>query len=235
MNSFDIEIITYVNQFSQHSWIFDLLMAFLSGNHLLKGGVLVMIIWWAWFKTEERQSLNRKYIISTLVSCIFAIGLARAMALMLPFRLRPLHEKSFHFLIPYGMPPTVLEEWSSFPSDHAVLFFALSSGLLFISGRAGIFALFYTVLFIAFPRLYLGLHYPTDIITGAIIGIIIALIGNISLVKNKDIQTITNLSYSKPSLFYPIFFLLTYQIADMFDGSRVVVKEGFKLIKSFIA
>jgi undecaprenyl-diphosphatase len=153
----------------------------------------------------------------------------------LPFRLRPLHEESLHFLLPFGMTTTVLEGWSSFPSDHAVLFIALSTGLLFVSRWVGTFSLSYTVLFIGFPRVYLGLHYPTDIIAGAIIGMTIALLGNIYLVQSTLIQSITNWSYSKPNLFYPLFFLLTYQIAELFDHSRSLVSAVIKLIRNIIA
>jgi len=235
MNFFDSEIITCVNRFSQHSWLFDKIIVSLVGNHLLKGGVLAIIIWWAWFKEEDHHVHNRKHIISTLFSCVIALALGRALALTLPFRLRPLHQEGLHFLLPYGADPTMLETWSSFPSDHAVLFFTLSTGLLFISRQAGTFALFYTILFICLPRVYLGLHYPTDIIAGAIIGMAIALIGNIYLARNKKIQTIENWSYSKPYIFYPIFFLVTYQIADMFDDVRALFNGILKVIQSIVA
>jgi len=235
LNFFDFAIISYVNQFSQHSWLFDKTIGFLAQNGLVKGGVLTTIIWWAWFKREDRHSHNREHIISTLFGGVIAIALARALAVTLPFRLRPLHEEVLHFLLPFGMAPQRLEGWSSFPSDHAVLFFTLATGLAFILRKVGIFALFYSILFICFPRLYLGLHYPTDIIAGAAIGITIALIVNIYFVEKKTIQSIVNISSSKPNLFYPLFFLFTYQIADMFGSSRHLVDGIFKLIQIIIA
>jgi undecaprenyl-diphosphatase len=230
VNFFDLQIISYVNQLSQHSWALDKIIGALSRNDLLKGGVLVTILWWAWFKKEYRHSLDREHITSTLLSCIVAIALARALALTLPFRPRPLHEQGLHFLLPYGSDLELLNGWSSFPSDHAVLFFTLSTGLLFVDRKMGVFALLYSILFISFPRIYLGLHYPTDIIAGAIIGITIALIANIYFVKNKNIQSFVNLSHSRPSFFYPLFFLFTYQIASLFEASRDLVSGVFNLI-----
>lgn len=235
MNPFDLEIINYLNKFSRHSWMFDELNVALSSSHLLKGGMLAAVIWWAWFTTEDRHPRNREHIIATLFSCVVAIALARALALTMPFRLRPLHEESLHFLLPYGLEPRASGGWSSFPSDHAVLFFTLSAGLLFVSRRAGVLAILYSTLIIAFPRVYLGLHYPSDIIAGAILGITLALIGNIYLVKNKNIQSVANWSYTKPSYFYPLLFLLTYQIADMFDESRYLVSEASKLVHSILS
>jgi undecaprenyl-diphosphatase len=236
VNIFDGAVIGYVNQFSRHSPTFDKLLAFLADNHLLKGGVLVIIVWWLWFKKEgEPNSRNREHIIATFVGCAVGMALARILALTLPFRLRPVHEAGLNFLIPYGTSPAVLDGWSSFPSDHAVLFFALSTGLLFISKRAGIFALAYTTAFIAFPRIYLGLHYPTDILAGAIIGVMISLLCNVYLVKGARLRSLTKWSYSAPQFFYPVFFLFTYQIADLFSSSRAIFGEALVLFKSVIS
>jgi undecaprenyl-diphosphatase len=226
---------TYVNQFSQHSMVFDTLIGALSGNKLMKGGVLVAIIWCLWFKKDERCPANREYIIATFFSCIVGMVLARVLALTLPFRLRPLHEEGLNFLLPYGVEHTALEGWSSFPSDHAVLFFALSTGLLFISRKVGTFALAYTGLFIAFPRIYLGLHYPTDIIAGAIIGATIAILGNIYLIKSTRLKSIVRWADTEPDLFYPVFFLFTYQIADMFGSSRAIISVVFRVYKIIFA
>ncbi|SJM93387.1 Phosphoesterase PA-phosphatase related protein [Crenothrix polyspora] len=230
MNVFDFKIISYLNQFSQHSEVIDKTIEFLSGDHLLKGGVLITIIWWAWFKDKDTYLHNRTHIISTLLSCIIAIAIARFLQLTLAFRARPMHEESLHFVVPHGVIQTNLDGWSSFPSDHTALFFALATGICFISKKMGAFALFYTTVFIALPRIYLGLHYPTDIIVGAIIGINTALIMNTYCNNTKYLHAIEQWSYSKPAIFYPVFFLLTYQIVDLFDSVRKLAENVAKFI-----
>jgi len=232
--TFDLNILAFFNQFSHSIWAVDKAIIFLSGCHLLKGGVLVAIIWWAWFNSDERQSQARKQIISTLLSCFIAMFVARVLALTLPFRLRPIHDEKMVFLRPYGMRTTEIEGWSSFPSDHAVLFFALCTGIIFISKKAGTFAFAYTAVLIAFPRIYLGLHYPTDIIAGAIIGISITFLGNVYIIHSKPLKSITNLSSTKPEFFYPVFFLMTYQIADMFEDTRHIIRSGYTLFQSIL-
>jgi len=183
MNIFDIAIIEFINQFSQHSLIVDQMFWILAGTKLLKGSIFVIIIWWAWFKTGEDHSHNRKRIILTLLSCVSAIILARVLVETLPFRVRPLHQEGLNFLLPYGGKETILDDASSFPSDHATLFFALTVGLCYVSKNIGVFSLFYALLFISFPRIYLGLHYPTDISAGAIIGTTIAIIVNLVFLR----------------------------------------------------
>jgi undecaprenyl-diphosphatase len=235
MNIFDSTIIHFVNKFSHHSVMVDGTISLICHNHLLKGGVILAIVWWLWFKKSEFQPKHHAHIIATFIGCIVGMALARFLALTLPFRLRPIHEEGLNFTLPYGLSPDTLDGWSSFPSDHAVLFFGLSAGLFFISRKAGAFAIIYTTLFIAFPRIYLGLHYPTDIIAGAVVGISIVVLSNILLVKSKSLESITNWSHSNPSFFYSLFFLFSFQIADMFDSSRALMGAGVKLFSNILA
>ncbi len=41
MNTFDTELLTILNQLSQRSWAADTTANFISGNHFVKGGVLL--------------------------------------------------------------------------------------------------------------------------------------------------------------------------------------------------
>ena len=72
--------------------------------------------------------------------------------------------------MPYGMSTERLYGWSSFPSDHAILFMALAVAIFLASRRFGWLALTYTTLCIIGPRVYLGWHWPTDVLAGALLG-----------------------------------------------------------------
>jgi len=220
MLDIDRYLLFCVNQYSRHSWLFDKTAGFIANSNLLKGGVMVTIIWYLWFRPDENQSRNRAHIVITLIGGLVALTVARILALTLPFRLRPLHQDGLPFTLPYGMESNEMEGWSSFPSDHAVLFFALSFGILFISKRWATFALIYSALLVALPRIYLGLHYPFDIVVGALVGIAISMIGNVYFVQNRLIQYALLISSKRPEIFYPTFFLFTFQIAEMFGSVR---------------
>jgi undecaprenyl-diphosphatase len=61
----------------------------------------------------------------------------------------------------------------SFPSDHAVMAGAVATGLWFVSRRLGIVATIAAVL-MAFARVYIGAHYPQDVLAGLALGCAVA-------------------------------------------------------------
>ncbi len=64
----------------------------------------------------------------------------------------------------------------SFPSGHTCASFAAASSLLFCGNRGWITAFMAAVL-IAFSRLYLYVHYPTDVLAGVLLGILFGWLG----------------------------------------------------------
>ena len=61
----------------------------------------------------------------------------------------------------------------SFPSGHAAAFFAIAMAVYFYDKKAG-YALFIAAVLISLARVVAGIHYPTDIIGGAVLGVIVA-------------------------------------------------------------
>lgn len=55
MNSFDVTVISFLNQFAHKSVRFDNLVVVVSGSELLKTGLLVAFMWWIWFENEDAR------------------------------------------------------------------------------------------------------------------------------------------------------------------------------------
>lgn len=88
---------------------------------------------------------------------------------------------------PYQTHPGILvlvarsTDWS-FPSDHSVMAGACAAGLLIASRRLGIIAAALAVLMAA-TRVYVGAHYPLDVLAGLVLGAGVAGVGWLVLRK----------------------------------------------------
>ena len=219
----DISIVLQINQLTQRSVFFDNLMVIFVSNNLIKSIPIVSAIWYFWFLKSPNKCDNQNTIIATLIAGLTGLVTARALALTLPFRLRPMHEGSLNLQLPFGFERQSLHGWSSFPSDHAVLFFALSTGIFFISRRVGWALFLYTIVFTAFPRLYVGLHYPTDLLGGMIFGALWASLIIRLFKKSNALLAVIRASEDHPQFFYPVFGFLLFQLSEMFDSVRIIV------------
>ena len=65
----------------------------------------------------------------------------------------------------------------SFPSGHTAVSFAAASALYFAGEKYLWKAALVLAAFIAFSRMYLYVHYPTDILGGALLGILCGYLG----------------------------------------------------------
>jgi len=98
------------------------------------------VLWYLWFRKSDKVTLTRERVIISVISCIIAIFIGRLLARVLPFRLRPLVDPAFAQYYHNKSMADAFDMASSFPSDHAVMFFALATGIFLISKRLGVFS-----------------------------------------------------------------------------------------------
>jgi hypothetical protein len=72
--------------------------------------------------------------------------------------------------------------------------------------------------------LVLGEHFPTDVLVGAMIGVVLVVWFNTERMRNLLARPALFLMDKRPALFYAGFFLLTYQISDLFNAARSAAK-----------
>ena len=115
---------------------------------------------------------TRKAGLASGIALLFMLITGNMILKPLVARLRPFTvNTAVELLIP---PPTDF----SFPSGHTYASFASASAIFRNNRKIGIPALILASL-IAFSRLYLYVHYPTDVLFGILFGILAGWIGNL--------------------------------------------------------
>ncbi len=99
------------------------------------------------------------------------LGLVEGFIKLIVQRPRPFTEVDIHLLIP-------APNSTSFPSGHTASSFAAAGYLLFLKRKEAPLALFLAVI-IAFSRLYLFVHYPTDVLGGGVLGLLLGYLGSL--------------------------------------------------------
>jgi undecaprenyl-diphosphatase len=224
MNIFDDTIIHFLNSFSRKSWLFDYSVGFIANNTFIRTGIIVPMLVWLWFRADEKLIETREFVIATTFLTVVALVFVKILRSFLPFRPRPLHNSDIVFNLPFGVDSHSLFEWSSFPSDTAAFFFALSVGLFHISRFLGSIAIFYSFVAACLTRIYLGYHYPSDIIGGMIIGIIF---GNITAKPHirKSIAHFPMIWMRRHrQAFYTCFFIMLVELTNVFNDAKEILQ-----------
>jgi undecaprenyl-diphosphatase len=125
--------------------------------------MLVALFLALWFEPAPRElrTLRQKAAIVAAAASLMALGINQIISHVWQ---RPR---------PYVRQPTVLllhaTRDPSFPSDHAAFCFAIATVLVLLAWRTGVWALLFAGA-VAFSRVYVGEHYVTDVVAGALVG-----------------------------------------------------------------
>lgn len=116
------------------------------------------------------RPLWKRATVGALLSATVALAADQLVAHLIWARPRPFteHPGALHLFAGGSVDP-------SFPSDHAAAAFAVAVAVLFYSRRVGLAFLGLAAL-IAGSRVVEGVHYPTDVLAGAALGTLVALL-----------------------------------------------------------
>jgi undecaprenyl-diphosphatase len=233
--SIDLAVLHWMNGHAQVDRVFDRAVALVANATFFKGGFLFTYLWWLWFRKTGERGDNRSEVLRIFVGLVAALTVARVLQIFLPGRNRPIHEPSIGFVVPDGSDAHILEHWNSFPSDHAVIFFAIATAIWMRSRLWGGLAYLWVLLFACLTRVYLGYHYPSDIVAGAAIGTAImaaAYAVPTSSASRWAADRISRWEQRHPSIFYALAFVATYQLVTLFDTVRSAAHAAGELLKA---
>ena len=218
------------------NWLLDRIAAYEENNYFFKGGIFLALYWWFWFAPEQDRRLrNRQIILVAIVGTIVALALNRALAVTLPFRVRPMYAAGIGYHAPSIGFAMNLEHWSSFPSDSATYWFALSFGVFRLNRVLGVAAMVYSTLWMCLVRLYLGIHYPSDLLAGAVLGLVVVwTVEHLVAWQHAPVRSamlrLAAVERNHPGLFYATAFVVSFELTMMFDDLRDLLRAVMHLL-----
>jgi len=163
LNAFDEKVFQFFHGFAGSSGILDIIFEFCAEYliYFLLAAFLIFLI-------KEKQWKKRLYFgVASLLSVIISRGLITEIIKHYYLKARP-----FETL---GFDPLIMEYSPAFPSGHASLIFAIVPFAFLINKTFGYWFTALSII-VSISRIIVGVHWPSDILGGAILGVIIALI-----------------------------------------------------------
>ena len=119
---------------------------------------LALLSCWLW-----GNAANRLAAVETTLAGFLALGIAQIIALSI------YHPRPFAVGLGVRLIPHIAD--SSFPSDHGTLLAAVAAGFL-LHHSTRLLGLAFAMLWlpVAWSRIYLGVHFPADMIGGLVVG-----------------------------------------------------------------
>ena len=160
--SLDLRLFQLINNLAGHNVFLDGLMRLLVNDYFLTTAMsLILVIFWFEGQDRDQRGRNQNAILCALLA-LFIANIILKLCNLIYFRPRPFvdHEVNLLFYRPTD---------SSFPSNSATVGFSVATAIWLYNRRPGALLLVLATLF-GLSRVYCGVHYPSDIIAGALLG-----------------------------------------------------------------
>lgn len=161
----DIKLLYFLNNFTGKSQIFDILNVFLAVY--LQYFLVAVFILLLYFSADARRKKLYIFWVTTISIIVARLGITEIIRFFY-HRPRPFLTFPVSKLLSNGWFYSDTE-WS-FPSGHSAFFFAMATAIYLHNKKWGVW-FFVAAILMNISRIVVGVHYPSDILGGAIVGV----------------------------------------------------------------
>lgn len=175
----DEKVLQFIHITCSNSF-FDFIMPWLRNPYTWAPLYLFLLVW-MW------QTYGKKGLIWSLfffLTFVFCDSVSASIIKPLVHRIRPCNETQLSFVIRHLID---CGSGFSFPSSHATNHFGLSAFLIFTLGKMYKWVIPFSIIWavlVCYAQLYVAVHYPSDILVGALLGFGIGVL-NASYFKHR--------------------------------------------------
>ena len=157
----------WVNDFSRNTpWLHSPAKLYAEYGIVLFAGLLMLSLWQA-YRSRDLQRVAAA--VWAPVATVIAVGLNQPIV-------HAVGEARPFTVFPHALVLVAHSHDASFPSDHGVMAGAVTAGILLANRRLGYIAALAAVV-IAFARVYVGAHFPLDVMAGPAFGATVTTLG----------------------------------------------------------
>lgn len=168
-----------INGLAGHASFIDTLMK-LSARDLIYLAPVLLLGLWLWPERPRERSLNQRLAAAAFVAVLLALGFAEVLRQM-HYQARPfVTDPSTNLLIDHAAD-------NSFPSDHTTVAFAVGGTVIWWRRLVGAVTLALAAV-VGFARIYVGVHWPADVLAAAGAGLLAGAFAAIALPLLEPLQ-----------------------------------------------
>lgn len=157
----DTQLFYLFNNLAGQSPFFDeVVVFFASWFPYILVAMFLVLVWFSVYAKKEKLEILAVTFISALIA---RVGVTELIRYFFP------RERPFMAL---DISPLFTDTAWSFPSGHVTFFFAMATVIYLYNKRWGMW-FFIATIFITISRVIAGVHYPSDIVGGAIIAVFV--------------------------------------------------------------
>ena len=203
---------------------------FIIANSLTSTWGFAVAYYLLWRTGDEKTVERRRRLMEITIACFLAVAVTLVMRSWAAWP-SPTRVAEFQPLYPYY-------EWNvgnpnCFPSHSTLICLIVAIGILPLSRKLGAALIVFTLFAISLPRLYVGGHYPIDVVASAVLSVIsyvlVWAVGTQPGVRKRLDWFTSRGLWTECSL-----LLWTFELGEGFRSSTLLLRAGMHLARHIV-